>query len=427
MEKVNFAKVTILSGIVTCFRLICGLLISKMVAIYTGPAGIANLGQLQNFVTFVNGFISSQVSQGVNRYSAENKSNYEHAQPYWRASIKLSAIACCFIISIGVFSSGQISNYLFHKDELYWLVIVALIVLPLNIVNNIFLGVLNGLGEYNRFFLANVFAIASALISMTALVYFMGLKGALIAAALNNAIAGIWLIVIIVKRPWFKFKYWIGQVPSYHLKEMRKYFLMGIIGALTGPISLIAVRTILTNDFSLEYAGYWQAVSKISEAYLAVLTTALTVYYFPKTAAAKTRHDYLSVLKTGTTIVVPLALLMAAAIFLLKDFIIILLFSADFSKARGLFLFQNIGDFLRISSWLFATILLAKGYFKINACLEIVFSILFPLLVKVFIVSFNFEGVSIAYCLTYTLYFITSVYIYIWHIRKKVPVLNECS
>ncbi|EFA1421661.1 O-antigen flippase, partial [Escherichia coli] len=62
MEKLNFAKVTILSGVVTCFRLICGLLISKVVAIYTGPIGIANLGQLQNFVAFINGFISSQVS-----------------------------------------------------------------------------------------------------------------------------------------------------------------------------------------------------------------------------------------------------------------------------------------------------------------------------------------------------------------------------
>ncbi|EOM2351074.1 O-antigen flippase, partial [Escherichia coli] len=56
MEKLNFAKVTILSGVVTCFRLICGLLISKVVAIYTGPIGIANLGQLQNFVAFINGF-----------------------------------------------------------------------------------------------------------------------------------------------------------------------------------------------------------------------------------------------------------------------------------------------------------------------------------------------------------------------------------
>lgn len=427
MEKVNFAKVTILSGIVTCFRLICGLLISKIVAIYTGPAGIANLGQLQNFVTFVNGFISSQVSQGVNRYSAENKSCYEHAQPYWRASIKLSAIACCFIISIGIFFSGHISEYLFYRTDLYWLIVIALCVLPLNIANNIFLGVLNGLNEYNRFFLANVFAIASSLISMTGLVYFFGLEGALIAAALNNAVAGIWLIIIIIKRPWFKFKYWLGQVPSHHLSEMRKYFLMGIIGALTGPISLIAIRMILTNSFSLEYAGYWQAVSKISEAYLAVLTTALTVYYFPKTAAAKSRYDYLTVLKTGSTIVVPLALLMALTIFFLKDFIITLLFTAEFSQARDLFLFQNIGDFLRICSWLFATILLAKGYFKINASLEITFSILFPILVKLLIVHFNLKGVSIAYCITYALYFIASVYIYCWHIKTRVPCTNEHS
>lgn len=68
---------------------------------------------------------------------------------------------------------------------------------------------------------------------------------------------------------------------------MRNYFFMGVVGAFTGPISLITVRYILTNQLSIEDAGYWQAVSKISEAYLAVLTTALTVYYFPKTASAK--------------------------------------------------------------------------------------------------------------------------------------------
>lgn len=69
---------------------------------------------------------------------------------------------------------------------------------------------------------------------------------------------------------------------------------MGVIGALTGPISMIVVRTILTNNFSLEDAGYWQAVNRISEAYLAVLTTALTVYYFPETAAARRYSEYIT-------------------------------------------------------------------------------------------------------------------------------------
>lgn len=119
MENLNFAKITILSGIITCLRLVCGLLISKVVAIYTGPAGISNLGQLQSFVTFVNGFISSQVSQGVNRYSAEYKYNYNEAQKYWRAAAKLSAIACCFIMCLGIFSSGYLADYLFHNRSLF--------------------------------------------------------------------------------------------------------------------------------------------------------------------------------------------------------------------------------------------------------------------------------------------------------------------
>ena len=420
MEKLNFARVTILSGIVTCFRLVCGLLISKIVAIYTGPAGISNLGQLQNFVTFINGFISSQVSQGVNRYSAEHSGSYENAQHYWRAAFKLSAISCCLIICIcGVFSK-QLSTYLFHNNDYFWLIILSLLVLPLNIINNIFLGVLNGLGEHNRFFLANVCAIASAAFSMTGFVYFLGLEGALIAAALNNAIAGLWLIIIIFKRPWFRWVYWIGQVPEHHFREMRKYFFMGVIGALTGPISLIIVRSILTNSLSIDDSGYWQAVTKISEAYLAILTTAMTVYYFPKTAAARTRKEYLDVLIIGVKIVVPLAFLMAMSIFLLKDYIITLLFTRDFSKARDLFLFQNIGDFVRISSWLFATILLAKGYFKINVILEISFSIIYPFSVKLLTPSWGLEGVSLAYLITYSMYFISTLLIYVWHIQNKV-------
>ena len=416
----SFARVTILSGVITCFRLACGLIISKVVAIYTGPAGISNLGQLQNFVTFINGFISSQVSQGVNRYSAEHRDCYENAQPYWRAAIKLSTVACCFIMCLGILTSGQLAEYLFHTKEFYWLIILALMVLPLNIINSIFLGVLNGLGDYNRFFLANLFAIASSVISMTGLVYFLGLKGALIAAALNNAIAGFWLMVIILKRPWFKFKYWYGTAPRQQINEMSKYFAMGIVGALTGPISMIAVRTILTNDFSLEYSGYWQAVSKISEAYLAVLTTAMTVYYFPKTAAAKTLSDHLTILKTGARLVVPLSLAMAVTIFYLKDFKISFLFTKDFQHASVLFLYQNIGDFFRICSWLFATILLAKGYFVINATLEISFSILYPLLVKLLIINHGFEGVSLAYCSTYFIYLVATAIVYLWHIKHKV-------
>ncbi|WP_159514524.1 MULTISPECIES: O-antigen translocase [Enterobacter] len=422
MANLNFAKVTIFSGILTLLRLLCGFAISKVVAIYTGPVGIAGLGQLQNLVTFINGFVSSQVSQGINRYSAENKNDYESAKYYWRAALKLSVVACLFIICLGCILSSNISMLLFSTKAYYWIVILALIVVPLNVINNIFLGVLNGLGDHYRFFVANGCAVVFSAISMMLLVYLFGLKGALIAAALNNAIAGLWLVFVVMKCDWFKYHFWVGKTTSSHISEMRNYFFMGIIGALTGPVSLILVRTILTKDFSAEYAGYWQSVSKLSEAYLAVLTTALTVYYFPKTAAAKTVKEHISVLKTGCLIVIPFACMFAMSIFWGKEYILKILFSSEFIAAKQLFLFQNLGDVFRITSWLFATVLLAKGYFKINAILEITFSILFPLLTWGLTKYFSFTGVSIAYCITYLGYLIVSILIYIAHIKRLQKV-----
>lgn len=418
MAKLNFAQVTILSGIVTFLRLICGLLVSKVVAVYTGPSGLAALGQLQNFVTFVNGFISSQVSQGVNRYTAEHKDDYESAALFWRAALKLSTAASAVIIITGILISTRLSIWLFDNKELYWLVILALLVVPLNVANSLFLGVLNGLSDYKRYFIANVLAIISSLVSMSILVYFYGLTGALISAALNNALAGFWLITLLFRQRWFRLSYWFGPTERKKLLEMRNYFFMGVVGAFTGPISLMAVRYILTNKLSIEDAGYWQAVSKISEAYLAVLTTALTVYYFPKTASAKTRSDYLSVLKKGCVVVVPMALIMSLSIYFLRDILIAILFSKDFHRANVLFLYQNIGDVLRITSWLFATILLAKGYFKTNALLEIVFSALFPLLTYQLISYFGLSAASFAYMLNYGVYLIIVIFIYIMHFRR---------
>lgn len=414
----KFFTVTVLSGLLTLLRLCCGFLISKIVAVYTGTSGVAALGQLQSFVTLVNGFVSSQVSQGLTRYTSEYKDDYNNTAKYWSAAAKLSSIAAAIIIIMGCFSSKYISNFLFSNPQYYWIIILSLLVVPLNILNSILLAVVNGLEDYRKYFLTNAVAIVLFLISMATFVYFFGKTGALISAALNNAISGLYLLSIIYKERWFKLKYWFSTTDKQSYKNMLNYFYMGIIGALTGPLSIIMVRSIITSDLSIDDAGYWQATLKISEAYLAVLTTALTVYYFPKTAMAKTKKEHLYILRKGIILIVPLAILAATTIFLLRDFILIILFTNDFSKASSLFLFQNIGDVFRVSSWLFAVILLAKGYFKINAILEIIFSLSFPVLTKILIEKYGFTTPSIAYCINYSLYFITVLLVYIWHIKR---------
>lgn len=417
MGKLNLTKITAFSGIITFFRLISGLAVSKIVAIHTGPEGISLLGQLQSLVSLINGFVASQVSQGVSRYTAENGDNFEETKLFWRASIKLSALAVGFIVTIGIILSKDISVWLFNNESYFFIVIIALAVVPLNVANSIFVGVINGLFDYNRFFLANILSIISGLLIICIFVYFWGLNGALVAVAINNAVAGLLLVLIIRKQYWFRWDYWVGETEKKHFREMLNYFYMGIIGALSGPVSLILVRIIITSHLSLAESGYWQAVARISDAYLAILTTIVTVYYFPRTAAAKTRSEHLSVLYVGMKSFVPLAIMMAIGVFVLKDLIVRVLFTQDFLIASPLFIYQNIGDVLRVISWLFATILLAKGYFRTSAVLEIIFSFMFPLLTYLLIDSLGFISSSVAYCINYLMYLIIVFFVYLKHLK----------
>ena len=43
-------KTSLLSAISTLIRIISGFIITKVIAIYAGPSGVALVGQLQNFI-----------------------------------------------------------------------------------------------------------------------------------------------------------------------------------------------------------------------------------------------------------------------------------------------------------------------------------------------------------------------------------------
>ncbi|MGQ7807079.1 O-antigen translocase [Hafnia alvei] len=418
MEKLAFLKVTVLSAFLTLLRVLTGFVISKVIAVYTGPSGMAALGQLQNFVGFINGIISNQVSQGVNRYTAENHEDLALQSSWWKATTLLIGITLGILIPCGILLSHKISLWLFSNEELYWIIIISIFVLPLNTANTILMAVLNAKGHYTKYFLINGLSVLTLLIVMWQSIVHWGLKGALVSAAINNAMAGLWAIIFVFKEYWFKWSLWVGACDRERLAGISKYFVMGIIGAATGPISLILVRQILTNELSLDSAGYWQSVWKISEAYLGVLTTALAIYYFPKTAAAKNKSDHLHILKVASAIILPLAISMACAVYIARYYIVSILFTKSFLPAIPLFAYQNIGDVIRIASWLFATIMLAKGYFKLSAVTEIVFCITFPVLTYLLTIQFGLIGVGMAYIINYSVYFFTVLIIYLYHIRR---------
>ncbi|VEB96360.1 O-antigen translocase [Cedecea lapagei] len=207
----RFFQVTILSAIYTFIKMVAGFIIGKVVAIYTGPAGVAMLGQVQSLMTIIAGITTSPVSTGLVRYTAENwQDGKEACAPWWRACFKVAALLFLLLIPIVIVFSKQLSELLLSDSQYSWLIIFACCVLPFSILNTLIASVLNGQQRYKQYIFLGMLSVVFSTIFMTFLVIKFDLKGALIATALNSAIAGFVLVLFCLNKSWFRLKYWWG-------------------------------------------------------------------------------------------------------------------------------------------------------------------------------------------------------------------------
>lgn len=405
-------KVTAMTGLLTLLRMAMGFVIAKVVAIYTGPTGMAMLGQVQSMVGSLNGIINAPAGSGVVRFTAEYKEQgFNACATWWRAALQWVLMISVIAIPSGLLLAKPIAVWLFQDKSLAWVIIATVSVLPFAAIGTLCNSVINGQQLYRRYV---GLGMLSALISggiMLTMITLYNIQGALLAAAVQSAMIGVVMLIANLRQPWFKLRYWWGEVDSKARKQIGGYMLMALTSALTLPISLILVRNILIGQVGWELTGQWQAVWKISEVYLAVITMALGSYYLPRLSALHgyncIRHEILQTAK----VVFPIVSLLALVVYLSRDIAISLLFTEEFRSARDLFAIQLCGDVIKITAWLFAYPMISRGATRWFVASELFFSMLFVSLSWLFVNSYGLQGVTFAYVVNYFIYFIFSVWV----------------
>lgn len=420
-------SVTGFSALLTLLRMFTGFLIAKVVAIHTGPSGMAMLGQIQSVVNILNGIVSAPVGSGLVRYTAENVSNgYEDCAPWWKASLIWTCIFLSIIIPIGCGFSYYISGFVFDNNNYYWVIIICCLSLPLSAVNIFIKSIINGQKMYKKYiFLGFLSNIISTLVMIT-LIYKSNLTGALIAACINTGVSGGILLLASCREKWFKFKYLIGYTEYFFIKRIGNYVLMAITSAICIPLSMIFIRNIIVSQLGWDAAGYWQAIWKISEVYLSVITMALTTYYLPTLSAISNKKLILLEINKTVKIIFPIICILSLSIFFFKDIIINVLFTEKFHPIRELFFVQLIGDIFKILSWLYAFPMLSQGNVKWYISSEIIFSCSFVLFVWLLTPIFGVQGANIGYALNYIIYFLF-LFLNISKIVKNQEKYNDKS
>ncbi|MFS0821574.1 O-antigen translocase [Bacillus sp. 1P02SD] len=407
----NFLKTSILTGISTIIKILSGLVINKVISVYIGPAGIALIGQFQSVLNIVTTLGNGAINSGVTKYVAEYNEDKAKRDEVISAGLIIT-ITFSVIIGAIIFLFSRFFSIEFLQSENYHLIFKTLgITLILTSLNTFLLSLLNGLKKIKLFIFVNITSSVISLIITSILTIKYLLFGALLSSILIQAIVLCVSLPSVIKLHDFNFTF--HRIVNHKVyKSLFAFSLMAIVTVLTVPVVQIAIRSHLINQFSIEQAGYWQSVWKISEMYLMVLTTAFSTYYLPRLSELQTRLELRKEIFSGYKIIIPFVLISTLAIYFLRDFIIWLLFTPDFLEMRSLFLFQLIGDFLKMCSWTLSFLMLAKAMTKTFIITEVVFSASFYLLTVYFTKLFGLIGVTIAYATNYFVYLIVIIFIF---------------
>ena len=380
--------------------------LNKILAVYLGPTGYAAIGQFQNFIQMVTTFAGSAINTAVVKYTAEYHEDETKQRAVWKTAGSIVFLfSFVFAILILIFQK-QLALYIFQSLKYQTIFIWFAIFLIFFNFNTLFLAILNGKKEILKLVLANIAGSLFALVITGILAIKLQLYGALIALSIYQSIAFIVTLILCHRADWFEFSSLLGKIDLGITKKFASFILMALVSAICVPLSQMLIRAYLTQEFSLAYAGYWEAMIRLSTVYLLLVTTTLGVYYLPRLSELNAIDEIKKEVYLGYKFIFPLAVLGGICVFILRDWIINLLFSPSFAPMQDLFLWQMMGDALKIGSWILAYLMLSKAMTKLYICTEIIFTVSLIALTYICTQVFGFEGVSIAHLINYGLYWI---------------------
>src|SRR5690606_6346297 len=187
------------------------------------------------------------------------------------------------------FNADYFNALVFDNGYNYTFIIKLLsLILPFYAANTLLISVINGFGKFKTILHINIICqIVGACLTLV-LIWQAKLSGALIAVIVSESV--VFFITFFyafhlrsnVKLINFK-NFDIGYV-----KKMSSFSMMALFSATVLPLVALAIRNYIIDTISIDDAGYWEAMMRISNYYLMFVSTLLSLYILPRFSEIQT-------------------------------------------------------------------------------------------------------------------------------------------
>ena len=400
-------------------KIISGFIVSKMMAIFIGPSGIAVTGNLSNFTQSLESLSSLGIKNGTIKYVAESKENNLLFKKVVSTSFFFS-IGIAFLCSILLFLfSDTLSLFVFKDLKYKFLFYVSALVLPFYSIHIFFISIINGLKKIKELVRVNIFGYVLITILMVFFLYNNQLQGALLAIVLSPLALFISLFFQFNVLKFIVRNISISAISKDIIKKLFSFFSMTLFSGIMVPIIFLLIRNYIMTNVGVDQAGYWEGTRKISNYYMLFIYMLFEMYLLPVLSEDIKNEKFKTTILNFYKQVLPFVLIGFVLIYFFKNFIIKLIFTEDFLEMRTLFAFQLLGDFFKIISFTIAYQFLAKKMVKMYLTCEIIYMVIIYLLSIYFINNLGVLGAVKAHAFSYIFYTLLMIFVFRNDLFKK--------
>lgn len=414
LKKDSFLSVSIKNSTQAIARVVIGLLSIKIVAVLTGPSGLAIVNQFQNYLQLTANLANGGIYNGIIKLLSE-KNTQNSKNQILNTGYIIVLFASVTVSLFGLFFSNKISLFLFGSNSYQYIVLCSFIyIIPVALFNYT-LSIINGLQKLKLYLFIVITHLICGFIFIALSLYFWGLIGCLWALLFQGLIALI-LFQTSLTRLGIKLKY-IFNKPIF--KRLSNYSLMALVSNAITPLAIILVRRIIINNLSLHDAGIWDGVYKISSSYVNLAMLSFSYYFLPSFSKKTSNNEIRKEVNDSLKVLIPLLIIGSLSIYLLRDLIIQLILSSRFEASSLIIKWQLIGDIFIVTCWLFRILLIAKEKTKAYIFSEISSATLLLIGTYIAVRTIGIEGSTLAYCIvnSINLFVLFIIYFHYWKER----------
>lgn len=396
-------KASVATAVAQAFRMLGGLIVIKIIAIYLGPEGFGRLGHFMSMIAILGVLAGGGILNGIVKYVAEYKGTPDRLHPFLSNALAYTLIFSTLLFIIISLSAKQLSLILFGGKEFTQLIIFLGLIQYFYGLVTFCNGTINGLRETTKFAKIIIFGTLIGLPTSYFFITTYGFSGAVLGLAAVNACLLLPAIFELQKLEFFKkIKFSLNKQDTIRLS---KFSAMQMFSLATLPLAEMYIRSLIIDNAGWHEAGLWQSLMRLSSVYVGFFTTFLAAYYMPTLSGLFDKNQIFKYVAKYVAAIGGIFLIIACMVYIFRGFVFSVIFSKEFVIPAEYVRFQLIGDFFKIMSYVIGFLIVAKAKAKIYILAELAQTTLYLGVATWLIKAGDVSKVFPAYAISNFLYF----------------------